>query len=101
MAGGYYLSFQEPGEEVGMLPLAYALCIFPTQKLDDQNIHFPAPQSPNNFSMPTPSAFQERSFVSWVREEMGLQRYFNISGNSTWMLQSTSRGNPKMKHKAL
>lgn len=37
--GGYYLSFQEPGEEVGTWPLAYALCIFLSQKLDGPHIH--------------------------------------------------------------
>lgn len=78
MAGGYHLLFPELGEEMGMLPLAFL-----SQKLDEQNIHFSAPQRPTNFSTPAPSSFPGPAFHSQVGKGMRMQRDFNIHGSNS------------------
>lgn len=95
MAGGYHLLFPELEEEMGMLPLAFL-----SQKLDEQNIHFSAPQRPTNFSTPAPSSFQGPTFLSQVGKDMRMQRYFNIYGSNTMdASEHLNRVNSKTKHK--
>lgn len=81
MAGGYYLSFQERGEEVGMLSLVYAWCSFLSQKLDDQDIHIPAPQRPT-VSAPAPRHISGIVLLL-VGKGVGVQRYLNICESNT------------------
>lgn len=98
MTGGYYLSFQDLGEEVGMLPLA--LFSFLSQKLDEQNIHLPAPQRPTNFSTPVPSTFQGQFVLSFTGKGVDMQRCFTIyESNTTDASEPLNKVNSKTKHK--
>lgn len=71
MTEGYNLSFQEQGEEVGILPLTYVYCRFLSQKkLEDQGVH--SRDLLNVFTL-LPSTFRGQPFLSLVGKSMKLQ----------------------------